>query len=119
MTNLQPALPGGCSMLGRSLLNVIIPATILLGAAPAFAESRLALVIFQSAYKSVPALPNPGNDASAVTQLLTDSGFEVLSAADLSQNHLWENVSELADKIAPMASDTVAMNFDVGEDLEI
>ena len=52
-------------MLGRSLLNVIIPATILLGVAPAFAESRLALVIGQSAYKSVPALPNPGNDAKA------------------------------------------------------
>ena len=106
-------------MLGRSLLNVIIPATILLGAAPAFAESRLALVIGQSAYKSVPALPNPGNDARAVTQMLTDSGFEVVSAADLSQNQLREKVSEFAGKIAAKGSDTVAMIFYAGHGLQI
>ena len=58
----------------RSLLKVIVPATLLLCSVPAWAESRMALVIGQSAYKSVPALPNPGNDARAVTQLLTDSG---------------------------------------------
>ena len=45
----------------RSLLKFLIPATILLGASPSLAESRLALVIGQSAYKSVPALPNPAN----------------------------------------------------------
>jgi len=106
-------------MLGRSLLNVIIPATILLGVAPAFAESRLALVIGQSAYKSVPALPNPGNDARAVTQMLTDSGFEVVSAADLSQNQLREKVSEFAGKIAAKGSDTVAMIFYAGHGLQI
>jgi hypothetical protein len=119
MTNLQPALPGGCSMLGRSLLKVIIPATILLGAAPAFAENRLALVIGQSAYKSVPALPNPGNDARAVTQMLTDSGFEVVSAADLSQNQMREKVSEFAGKIAAKGADTVAMIFYAGHGLQI
>src|SRR2546430_15068323 len=107
MTNLQPALPGGCSMLGRSLLNVIIPATILLGASPAFAESRLALVIGQSAYRSVPALPNPANDARAVAQMLTDSGFEVSSAGDLSQNELRQKVSEFAGKIAAKGADTI------------
>src|SRR6266496_3165907 len=114
MTNLQPALPGGCSMLGRSLLNVIIPATILLGVAPAFAESRLALVIGQSAYKSVPALPNPGNDAKAVSQLLTDSGFEVSSAADLSQNEMRTAISDFAGKVAAKGPDTVAPVFYAG-----
>jgi hypothetical protein len=106
-------------MLGRSLLKVIIPATILLAAAPAFAENRLALVIGQSAYKSVPALPNPGNDAKAVTQMLTDSGFEVVSATDLSQNQMREKVSEFAGKIAARGADTVAMIFYAGHGLQI
>src|SRR5437667_11749050 len=114
MTNLQPALPGGCSMLGRSLLNVIIPATILLGAAPAMAESRLALVIGQSAYKSVPALPNPINDAKAVAQMLTDSGFEVSTASDLSQSQIRDQLSEFAGKVASKGGDSIALVFYAG-----
>jgi uncharacterized caspase-like protein len=106
-------------MLRRSLLNVIIPATILLGASPAFAENRLALVIGQSAYRSVPALPNPANDARAVTQMLTDSGFEVSSAGDLSQIQLREAVSEFAGKISAKGSDTIALVFYAGHGLQI
>ena len=106
-------------MLRRSLLTVIIPATILLGASQALAENRLALVIGQSAYRSVPALPNPANDARAVTQMLTDSGFEVSSASDLSQIQLREKVSEFAGKIAAKGSDTIALVFYAGHGLQI
>src|SRR6267154_1191038 len=119
MTHPQPALSGGCPMLRRSLLPVIIPATILLGASQALAENRLALVIGQSAYRSVPALPNPANDARAVTQMLTDSGFEVSSASDLSQIQLREKVSEFAGKIAAKGSDTIALVFYAGHGLQI
>ena len=55
---------------------------------------RMALVIGQSAYKSVPALANPGNDARAVAQWLTDSGFEVSQASDLSQNQMRQTKHE-------------------------
>src|SRR5712671_3329857 len=106
-------------MLRRSLLNVIIPATILLGASPAFAENRLALVIGQSAYRSVPALPNPANDARAVTQMLTDSGFEVSTAADLSQGQMREAVSDFASRVAAKGTDTVALIFYAGHGLQI
>jgi uncharacterized caspase-like protein len=102
----------------RSLLNLIIPAAILF-ASPALAENRLALVIGQSAYKSVPALPNPANDAKAVSQLLSDSGFEVLSASDLSQSGLREKVSEFASRVAAKGSDTVALVFYAGHGLQI
>src|SRR4051794_8219517 len=106
-------------MLRRSLLNFIVPAMMLLGAAPASAENRLALVIGQSAYRSVPALPNPANDARAVTQMLTDSGFEVSSAGDLSQTQLRKKVSEFAGKIAARGADTVALVFYAGHGLQI
>ena len=69
-----------------ALLEVMAFSAILAFATPASAENRLALVIGQSAYRSVPPLLNPANDARAVTQLLTDSGFEVSAASDLSQN---------------------------------
>jgi uncharacterized caspase-like protein len=103
----------------RSLLSLIVPAAILLGACPALAENRLALVIGQSAYRSVPALPNPANDARAVTQLLTDSGFEVTSASDLSQSQMRDKVSEFAGKVAAKGVDTVALVFYAGHGLQI
>ena len=97
----------------------MIPAAVLLGIHSASAENRLALVIGQSAYRSVPALPNPANDAKAVTQLLTDSGFEVSTAADLSQGQMREAVSDFAGKVAAKGADTVALVFYAGHGLQI
>ena len=102
-----------------ALLKAFAFFAIVAYANPASAESRLALVIGQSAYRSVPALPNPANDAKAVTQLLTDSGFEVSSASDLSQNEMREKVSEFAGKVAAKGADTVALVFYAGHGLQI
>jgi hypothetical protein len=106
-------------MFRHTLFTLMIPAAVLLGAHSASAESRLALVIGQSAYRSVPALPNPANDARAVTQLLTDSGFEVSTAADLSQGQMREAVSDFAGKVAAKGADTVALVFYAGHGLQI
>ncbi|MEH2554301.1 hypothetical protein V1286_001830 [Bradyrhizobium algeriense] len=106
-------------MFRHALFTLMIPAAVLLGAHSASAESRLALVIGQSAYRSVPALPNPANDAKAVTQLLTDSGFEVSTASDLSQGQMREVVSDFAGKVAAKGADTVALVFYAGHGLQI
>jgi hypothetical protein len=106
-------------MFRHALFTLMIPAAVLLGAHSASAESRLALVIGQSAYRSVPALPNPANDARAVTQLLTDSGFEVSTASDLSQGQMREVVSDFAGKVAAKGADTVALVFYAGHGLQI
>jgi hypothetical protein len=106
-------------MFRHTLITLMIPAAVLLGIHSASAENRLALVIGQSAYRSVPALPNPANDAKAVTQLLTDSGFEVSTAADLSQTEMREKVSEFAGKVAAKGADTVALVFYAGHGLQI
>ena len=103
----------------HQLLKIIVPAAMLLAATPAFAQNRVALVIGQSAYKSVPALPNPVNDARAVTQLLTDSGFDVSSASDLSQNEMRTAVSDFAGKIAAKGPDTVALVFYAGHGIQV
>lgn len=106
-------------MLRRSLLSLIIPVSILFGSTASFAENRLALVIGQSAYKSVPALPNPANDARAVSPMLADSGFSVTSASDLSQDEMRTGISDFASEVAAKGADTVALVFYAGHGLQI
>ena len=92
-------------MFRHALFNLVVPAALLLGVHSASAESRLALVIGQSAYKSVPALPNPINDAKSVTQMLTESGFEVSTVSDLTQSQIRDQLSEFAAKVASKGGD--------------
>ena len=106
-------------MLRQMLLNGIVTAAILLGTHAALAENRLALVIGQSAYRSVPPLSNPANDARAVSKLLADSGFEVLTASDLSQNGMREKVGDFAAKVSAKGPDTVVLVFYAGHGLQI
>jgi hypothetical protein len=106
-------------MISPVLRQTLLAAGILLGSHAALAENRVALVIGQSNYKSVVALPNPANDAKAVSQMLTESGFEVLSAADLSQNEMRTKVGDFAAKVAEKGPDTVALVFYGGHGLQI
>jgi hypothetical protein len=101
------------------LRHALLAAGILLGSHAAFAENRVALVIGQSNYHSVIALPNPANDARAMSRLLGDAGFDVTSAADLSQNEMREKVSDFAAKVAAKGPDTVALVFYAGHGLQI
>lgn len=101
------------------LRHTLLAAAILLGSHAALAENRVALVIGQSNYRAVVPLPNPANDAKAMSQLLTDSGFEVLTASDLSQNELRAKVGDFAAKVAAKGPDTVALVFYAGHGLQI
>lgn len=49
---------------------------ICLGSGSAFADKRVALVIGNSAYKSVPRLSNPANDAALVGDMFKKAGFD-------------------------------------------
>jgi hypothetical protein len=42
----------------------------------AFADKRVALIVGNSSYQSVPQLPNPSRDASAVAKMFRDAGFD-------------------------------------------
>src|ERR1700749_287540 len=103
-----------------SLCKALIVATLVLAAAPiAHAEKGLARVIGQSAYPSVPALPNPANDARKMTELLGTAGFDVTAASDLTQNQLRETVGDFAAKISATGSDAVALLFYAGHGVQI
>jgi len=106
-------------MFRRALWIALLAGGLFAGPPPASAESRLALVIGQSAYRSVTPLPNPANDAKAMTQLLAEAGFDVTSAADLSQKDLNREVGDFAAKIASKGPDTVALVFYAGHGLQV
>ncbi|WP_420135488.1 caspase family protein [Rhodopseudomonas sp.] len=106
-------------MVRAMLWNAAIAAAMMLGAEAAWAESRLALVVGQSAYRAVPALPNPANDAKAVEKMLGEAGFEVTAANDLTQTELRQMVGDFAAKIATKGPDTVALMFYAGHGIQV
>jgi uncharacterized caspase-like protein len=99
--------------------SAIVAATVMLGSQAAWAESRLALVIGQSSYRSIAPLPNPVNDAKAMAQMLGDAGFEVQSATDLSQTDLRARIAGFAANVSAKGPDTVALVFYAGHGLQI
>jgi uncharacterized caspase-like protein len=85
----------------------------------AAAEVRLALVIGQSAYRTVPELPNAANDAKGMAELLGNAGFDVTAAPNLAQNEMRQAISDFAGKVSASGSDTVALVFYAGHGLQI
>ena len=90
-----------------------------ISATPASAESRVALVIGQSAYRAVPALPNAENDGKRMAELLGSAGFDVTAAPDQSQNDMRQTINNFAAKVASSGPDTVALVFYAGHGLQI
>lgn len=72
-------------------------AAILLGlnTGPAWAK-RVALVIGNGAYLHAAPLPNPRNDADAISQALRELGFDVIHGVDLDRNNLESAVRDFA-----------------------
>ncbi len=65
------------------LLGVVL--TIIFGCASALAEKRVALVIGNSEYRTVPRLANPRNDAADMRVKLGGLGFEIFGGSDLDR----------------------------------
>ena len=103
--------------------DLLLASTLLLSplisATHAAAESRLALVIGQSAYRAVPALPNAENDGKRMAELLANSGFQVTAAPDLTQTDMRQAISDFAAKVQASGPDTVAAVFYAGHGLQV
>ena len=97
--------------------NFIVFAMLLLVCQPASAEKRVALVIGNSIYRSVPALPNPANDAAALAATLKGAGFDVVdSKLDLPIAGMRRALRDFAD----MARDSdVAVIYYAGHGIEM
>lgn len=90
-------------------------AILIAGSSPAMAK-RVALVIGNSAYKNTVALPNPVNDAKAITTKLRDLGFEVVSGLDQDYVGMRRSVADFA-KTARGAE--IALLFYAGHGIQV
>ncbi|MBR0791818.1 caspase family protein [Bradyrhizobium manausense] len=101
------------------LASALLALTQLMMPTQAAAEARLALVIGQSAYRTVPTLPNASNDAKGMAEMLGNAGFNVTAAPNLSQNEMRQAISDFAEKVSASGADTVALVFYAGHGLQI
>jgi hypothetical protein len=70
----------------------------------AWADKRVALIVGNSTYQTVPQLPNPSRDASAIAKMFRDAGFDsvdlVLNVGNLDFKRAirkFENAADQAD----------------------
>jgi tetratricopeptide (TPR) repeat protein len=101
----QPAIPISLPE-ATSATSIPTPAIAPPIVAPALAQAsaakfgrRVALVIGNSAYKNVPALPNPQKDAEAIAASLRNIGFDsVMVSNDATREKLVESLRAFADE---------------------
>jgi uncharacterized caspase-like protein len=103
----------------RFLIKLALASTCWLSVSQAMAENRIALVIGNSNYTAVAALPNPANDAKAMATFLTSAGFEVMQAPDLTQSDLRRTIGNFARSAAAKGPDTVVLVFYAGHGLQV
>jgi hypothetical protein len=65
-------------------------------AAIACAETRVALVVGNGAYRAIPTLANPPNDAKDIAAKLRNLGFEVTARVDLDQPSMQRAIVDFA-----------------------
>jgi len=85
--------------------------------APAHAGKRVALVIGNSAYQNVAALPNPANDAAAVADMLKKASFDlVIAKQDLKSQDMRRALREFTDQARGA---DIAVIYFAGHGLEV
>ena len=109
-------------MLGRiGIMSRWVVAAFLLCAglsSPVHAERRVALVIGNSAYQTVPALPNPAADAKLMAETLSSLGFFVVGGGarlDLDKNGFDQALKDFA---AQLPGADVALFYYAGHGVE-
>jgi len=103
----------------RFLAALYITAAALLAPTPAAAvdgTKRVALVIGNSAYRSVAALTNPVNDATDIARKLGSLGFEVILATDADQAQMRTLIDDFRSKLT---RDYVGLVFYAGHGVTV
>ena len=83
----------------------------------AHAESRVAMVIGNSAYQNVNQLPNPAKDAEAIGEMLKKAGFDVVdSRQNVGVADMKRMIRNFSDKVA---NADVAVVYYAGHGIEV
>lgn len=103
-------------MINKALACLVTTLLVFSMAGAVAAERRVALVIGNNDYQSVPKLEKAVNDAQAVSQALSKIGFEVMYLPNAGQKKMNQAVNEFAQKIA---GGGVGIFFFAGHGLQI
>jgi len=95
---------------------ILVAALLALTPAGAQAETRVALVIGNSAYRNTPPLPNPHNDAAAIADALQKLGFAVQSGFDLDRAATEQALRAFGDSLGDA---DVALFYYAGHGLQV
>ena len=82
----------------RILLAAMSLAVFVFGSDAALADKRVAFVVGNSAYKTVPQLPNPAIDARSMARVLRNVGFEVVEGSNLTRDAMTAKLLEFGKK---------------------
>ena len=87
----------------------------------AFAQApldiRIALIIGNSKYADFPRLANPGNDAKAMSAVLTRLGFKVINVNDGTKEQMAAAIMQMQDALK--GQQAVAMLYYAGHGLQL
>ncbi|AZB65661.1 caspase-1, p20 [Cereibacter sphaeroides] len=83
---------------------------------PSGPPPRVAMVVGNSAYQNVPALPNPAGDAELVAEKLWESGFEVIETVDADRETM---LADLATFRSRLREGSEALFFYAGHGVQI
>ena len=82
--------------------------------APAAAQSRVALVIGNSAYQNAPVLNTTAADAALIADTLQDAGFDVVQANDVTAANIGDSFSTFIAKLQAAGPNAVAFIYYAG-----
>lgn len=102
--------------MSNRLLSTLAAVLVLFSVQVAAVEKRVALVIGNNDYQSVPRLEKAVNDAKAVSRELARIGFEVIYLSNAGQKKMNQAVNEFAQKIS---GGGVGVFFFAGHGLQI
>jgi uncharacterized caspase-like protein len=89
---------------------------LLLAAAPALAEKRIALVVGNDDYKSIDRLEKAVNDAISVTAALQQRGFQVILVRNADRREFLTRLAEFNSRVEP---GDLALFFFSGHGVEV
>jgi uncharacterized caspase-like protein len=106
-----------CQFAFIKLYRLFLAAVLLLVCQPALADKRVALVIGNSAYQNVPALPNPVNDGAVIAATLKNAGFDVVDARrNLSSTDMRRALRDFTDAVRDA---DIAVVYYAGHGMEV
>ena len=97
-----------------SLLLLLMP----FAAAVHAAEPRVALVIGNSAYTDIRALPNPARDAELMSAALADVGFDVVVKIDADRETMAAAIRDFGKRLGAAGSQAVGLFYFAGHGVQ-